>query len=53
MSPTLLEAALALVLLWVAWQLGVALAPAIRRGLRAMRRGLGDAHDEGNERDRQ
>jgi hypothetical protein len=51
MTPTLLEIALALVLLWVAWQLGVALAPAIRRGLRAMRRDLDGAHDD--ERDRQ
>jgi hypothetical protein len=51
MTPTLLEIALALVLLWVAWQLGVALAPAIKRGLRAMRHGLDGAHDD--ERDRQ
>ena len=55
MSPTLLEGALALVLLVVAWQLGIALAPIITRWLRAMRNEL-DAHDEtlaDDERDKQ
>ncbi len=36
MSPTLLELAVALVLLVVAWQLGVALAPLVFRKLREL-----------------
>ena len=56
MSPTLLEGALALLLLWVAWQLGIALAPIILRRLRTMRHDLDDAHDDAlpnDERDQQ
>lgn len=56
MSPTLLEGALALLLIWVAWQLGVALTPIIRRWLRALRQDLDDAHEDAlanDERDQQ
>jgi len=56
MSPTLLEGALALMLIAVAWQLGVALAPGILRWLRALRHDLDDAHDDAlanDERDQQ
>lgn len=45
MSPTLLELAVALVLLVVAWQLGVALAPLVFQKLRELMHDL-DATDD-------
>lgn len=46
MSPTLLEAAVAIILIVVAWQLGLALAPIVMRELRAMRQSLDDASED-------
>ncbi|MEI7643173.1 MAG: hypothetical protein WCJ55_02580 [Chloroflexales bacterium] len=46
MSPTLLEAAIAVVLIVVAWQLGLALAPIVIRELRAMRQSLDEAGED-------
>lgn len=46
MSPTLLELAVLIVLLVIAWQLGVLLAPIILRELRSMRQSLDDVSDE-------
>jgi hypothetical protein len=43
MSPTFLELAVALVLLMVAWQLGVALAPLVFRKLRELMRDIDSA----------
>lgn len=45
MSPTLLEAAVVIVLIIVAWQLGLALAPIVLRELRTLRQSLDDASD--------
>ena len=45
MSPTLLELAVALVLLVVAWQLGVALAPIVFHKLRDMKQDLDSTDD--------
>lgn len=44
-SPTLLELALILTLLVIAWQLAIAIAPAVLRTLRAARRDLDAATD--------
>jgi hypothetical protein len=46
MSPTLLELAVAIVLVVVAWQLGLALAPTIMRELHAMRQSLDEASED-------
>jgi hypothetical protein len=46
MSPTLLEAAIAIVLIVVAWQLGLALAPIVLRELRAMRQSLDEVSED-------
>jgi hypothetical protein len=46
MSPTLLEAAMVIVLIIVAWQLGLALAPIVLRELRALRQSLDDVSDD-------
>jgi len=46
MSPTLLEVAVAIILVVVAWQLGLALAPIVLRELRAMRQSLDDASED-------
>ncbi|NNJ10391.1 hypothetical protein EKD04_008635 [Chloroflexales bacterium ZM16-3] len=46
MSPTLLEAAVAIILVVVAWQLGLALAPIVLRELRAMRQSLDDVSED-------
>jgi hypothetical protein len=53
MSPTLLEGVIALILLVVAWQIGLALAPLIFRKWRFMKHTLDDvttleeySHDE-------
>lgn len=46
MSPTLLEALAAIVLIIVAWQLGLVLAPIILRELRAMKQSLNEVSDD-------
>lgn len=46
MSPTLLEAVVAIILIIVAWQIGVALAPLILRELRSMRESFDDASEQ-------
>jgi hypothetical protein len=38
MSPTLLEGAIAIFLVWIAWRIGVLLAPIVMRKLRAGRK---------------
>lgn len=43
MTPTLLELALAIAILAIAWQLGVALAPVVFRQIRLLRREVDDA----------
>ncbi len=45
MSPTLLEGVVVIVLIIVAWQLGLALAPIVRRELHNLRQSLDDASD--------
>jgi hypothetical protein len=45
MSPTLLEGAVVIILIIVAWQLGLALAPIVRRELQNLRQSLDDASD--------
>lgn len=45
MSPTLLELALVIMVLVIAWQLGLALAPTILRQLRALRHEVDEAAD--------
>ncbi len=45
MSPTLFEGVVVIILIIVAWQLGLALAPIVRRELRALRQSLDDASD--------
>lgn len=50
MSPTFLELAVALVLLVVAWQLGIALAPIVLRKLRELRQDIDSvSEDEAND----
>lgn len=46
MSPTLLELVAAIVLIFAAWQLGLALAPIVLRMLRGARQTLDDVSDE-------
>lgn len=46
MSATLLEAAVAIVLIVVAWQIGVIIAPGIMRWLRGLGRGIDAAADQ-------
>ncbi|NTW98320.1 MAG: hypothetical protein HGB28_07235 [Oscillochloris sp.] len=46
MSPTLLEVSVAIILVVVAWQLGLALAPIVLRELRALRQSLDDASED-------
>ena len=45
MSPTLLEGLVVIILIIVAWQLGLALAPIVRRELQNLRQSLDDASD--------
>jgi len=47
MSPTLLEFAVAIILIVVAWQLGVAITPLILRWLRSLKRDVDEAAEEG------
>jgi hypothetical protein len=46
MSPTLLELAVAILLIVVAWQIGLAIAPDVLRLLRTLRRDVDEAADE-------
>jgi hypothetical protein len=46
MSPTLLELAVAIILIVVAWQIGIAIAPAIMRGLRSLKEEVDEAAEE-------
>ena len=46
MSPTLLEFVVAIILVVVAWQIGVAIAPAIMRGLRSLKNEVDEAAEE-------
>jgi hypothetical protein len=46
MSPTLLEAAIAVILIVVAWQLGLAIAPIVLRELRTMRQSLDEVSED-------
>lgn len=46
MSPTLLELAVAIVIIVMAWQLGLALAPSIMRWIRSLKRDVDEAAEE-------
>jgi hypothetical protein len=46
MTPTLLELAVAIILIVVAWQIGIAIAPAIMRGLRSLKEEVDEAAEE-------
>ncbi|NTW03883.1 MAG: hypothetical protein HGA19_21845 [Oscillochloris sp.] len=46
MSPTLLELAVVILLIVVAWQLGLTLAPIVLRELRTMRQSLDDVSED-------
>jgi F0F1-type ATP synthase membrane subunit b/b' len=46
MSPTLLEFAVAIILIVVAWQIGVVIAPMILRWLRSLKRDVDEAAEE-------
>ena len=46
MSPTLLELAVALVLLVVAWQIGIAIAPSVLHWLGSLKRDVEDASEQ-------
>ena len=46
MSPTLLELAVAIVLLVVAWQLGIAIAPSVMHWLRSLKRDVDEITEE-------
>lgn len=46
MTPTLLELAVAIVLVVVAWQIGLAIAPGVIRVIRGLRRDVDAAADE-------
>ncbi len=46
MSPTLLELGVAIILIVVAWQIGVAIAPAIMRGLRSLKNEVDEVAEE-------
>ncbi|HJZ50060.1 MAG TPA: hypothetical protein VKE41_22960 [Roseiflexaceae bacterium] len=47
MSPTLLEFTVMVVLIVVAWQIGLAIAPSIMRWLRTLKRDVDEATEEG------
>ena len=47
MSPTLLELAVMIILIVVAWQIGLAIAPSIMRWLRGLKRDVDEATEEG------
>ena len=47
MSPTLLEFTVMIILIVVAWQIGLAIAPSIMRWLRTLKRDVDEATEEG------
>jgi hypothetical protein len=47
MSPTLLEFTIMIVLIVVAWQIGLAIAPSLMRWLRTLKRDVDEATEEG------
>ena len=47
MSPTLLEFAVMIVLIVVAWQIGLAIAPSVMRWLRSLKRDVDEVTEEG------
>ena len=47
MSPTLLEFTVMLVLIVVAWQIGLAIAPSVLRWLRTLKRDVDEVTEEG------
>ena len=47
MSPTLLEFTVLIVLIVVAWQIGLAIAPSVMLWLRTLKRDVDEATDEG------
>ncbi len=46
MSPTLLELAVAIILVVVAWQIGVAIAPSILQWLRSLKQDVDEAAEQ-------
>ncbi len=46
MSPTLLEFAVMIVLIVVAWQIGLAIAPSVMRWLRTLKRDVDEVTEE-------
>jgi hypothetical protein len=46
MSPTVLECTIAIILVLVAWQIGVLIAPTILREIRSMKQSLDDVDDQ-------
>ena len=46
MSPTLLEGAVAIVLIVVAWQIGLAIAPSVLHALRTLKRDVDEVADQ-------
>ncbi len=46
MSPTLLELAVGIVLIIVAWQLGLAIAPSVMHWIRSLKQGVDAAAEE-------
>ncbi len=47
MSPTLLEFTVVIVLIVVAWQIGLAIAPSVMRWLRTLKRDVDEVTEEG------
>ncbi len=47
MSPTLLEFAVMIVLIVVAWQIGLAIAPSVMHWLRTLKRDVDEVTEEG------
>jgi hypothetical protein len=46
MSPTLLEGAVIIILIIVAWQIGLAIAPSVLRWVRALKQDVDEATEE-------
>jgi hypothetical protein len=46
MSPTLLELAVMIILIVVAWQIGLAIAPSVMRWLRTLKRDVDEVTEE-------
>lgn len=47
MSPTLLELTVMIILIVVAWQIGLAIAPSVLRWLRTLKRDVDEVTEEG------